>query len=135
MRKSLKVFFIVLGITLVMMLMGMPYGLHGAVFAGLLLLIVLPFLFMAWVDVGRGFRKEKSSPAKRLLGILIGIPQTIFALASTVFGIGIIADFFFGRAERSGVAWVVMLLGLGMIVFGIKWLRDVFCSKRSEDPT
>lgn len=91
----------------------------------LVLLVAIPFLFMAWVDVGRAIRNyPTTSRIPYVLGILVGLPQVLFALASVIGGIAITVAFFLCSECRA--PWWILPVGLGLVAFGTVWIRDAF---------
>ncbi len=100
----------------------------GAAMGGLLMLILLPFVFMAWIDLGRALRGD-GRKFTYLLGVLVGFPQVLLALAAICCGSLLLAVHFWAGDIAT---WWMPPLGGGMCLFGILWIRDVLKKGRRE---
>jgi hypothetical protein len=117
MRRALIELAIALGLLLAIFVA--DFFAYGAGFLGI---FVVPFVLMAVVDIGRALRRYPTgSRIPYLLGLAVGLPQLLLALASIVGGVTItVAFFFLGEARH----WWIPLVGALIVVFGVIWLRD-----------
>ncbi|MES2355943.1 MAG: hypothetical protein V4568_16390 [Pseudomonadota bacterium] len=99
----------------------------------LLGILVVPAVFLAWLDIGRALRKTSSSnAASYALGVLVGLPQAVFGLVCLIAGVAITVAFFFGPVRGEDSNWIVFLVGPLLMCVGIWWLRDSFRSGQAK---
>ncbi|HKR58166.1 MAG TPA: hypothetical protein VJS64_00430 [Pyrinomonadaceae bacterium] len=123
MRRALIQFLSWLGVLVAMVFVLYPFNPAWSVLG----LIVVPAIFLSWVDLGRALRKALSqSRTTHLLGVLAVLPQALFGLVSLLAGLAIIVAFFFWPAKGEGNNWVVLAVVPLLVFFGIRWLREAF---------
>jgi len=91
---------------------------------GLLGMLIVPAMLLAWNDLARELRKSSYKPS-RYLGVLAGFPQLLLALFSLLGGIVIGVAYFFWPQRGEPGNWIVLLVVPALIGFGVWWLRDL----------
>src|SRR2546421_8411488 len=91
---------------------------------GLLGMLIVPAMLLAWNDLARELRKSSYKPS-RYLGVLAGLPQLLLALFSLLGGIVIGVAYFFWPQRGEPGNWIVLLVVPALIGFGVWWLRDL----------
>lgn len=86
---------------------------------------------MYWLDVGSELRAvENPSPALRILGILMGVPQALLGLVCFGSGTAIVFWVLYNVFVERQPEFPSIVLGLGvgpgLIVFGLGWLLYAF---------
>lgn len=111
-------------------ILGVRYirGMFGAHFgAGMLTLVVLPFVFMAWIDLGRALRGD-GGKLTYPIGVLIGFPQLLVAFAAMCCGALLLSVHLWAAHIAT---WWMPPLGAVMCLFGTLWIRDALAKGRT----
>lgn len=123
MRKSLAQLTLWVGAYIVFALILYPINAAWMVLG----LIIVPAIFLTWVDLARALRKvPPGTRSARFLGVIFGIPQALFGLASLLAGILIIVAFFFMPTKNGESNWSVLVVIPLLVFFGVRWLREAF---------
>ena len=87
-------------------------------------MLVLPFLFMAWVDLGRSLRRDGSRNIGYVLGVVVGLPQALIGVGAIVCGL-LFAVTYLWPGSTAPTTWWMAALSPFLILFGAVWIRDV----------
>ncbi len=107
---------------LVLVMWFVTAGINGGF--GLLGILIVPAMLLAWNDLARELRKASYTPLQ-YAGMLAGLPQALLALFSLLGGIVIGVAYFFWPQRGEPSNWIVLLVVPALIAFGVRWLRDL----------
>jgi hypothetical protein len=106
----------------------------------LLILVGIPVLLLKAVDLGRSLRSNlRPSMAESAAGLLLAILQMGLALLAAVIGLAIAGWVIYALSTRAQPVFpgglLSLLVGVSMMLVGIRWLRQVFSRSRPADPS
>ncbi|MCD9097111.1 hypothetical protein LU699_15125 [Luteimonas fraxinea] len=86
---------------------------------------------MYWLDVGAELRAaEDPSPALRILGILLGVPQALLGFTCLIAGTAVVLWVLYNLVVERQPGFPSLILGFGvgpsLITFGFGWLIYAF---------
>ena len=123
-------------VKLVATLLGMPAcllltGISGNGIFVLGSVACLLFSILLWKDLGQAFRNtDNPSHLTRVFGILMGVPQALFGLASVAIGLSIILwvlyNSFFGTDPNYSGGLLSFGIGPLLVMFGLAWIASAF---------
>ena len=111
---------------------------HGGLFAGEIMaavvsLILLPFVFMACIDLGRALRQD-GRRVTYSLGVILGIPQIFIGLGSIISGLLFLTTYLW-PGSTAPTTWWMAALGPILILFGVVWIREALRKVQRERDT
>ncbi|MEG2803262.1 hypothetical protein [Stenotrophomonas sp.] len=128
-----------LGLSLATTLLSPPLAvITGQWFFLLLCLLSLPTSILYWMDVGRALRNgDVPGRARRLAGLLMGLPQALFGLLSAGMGLSLIGWVLYNslveRQPSYSGGFLTWGLGPALTWIGVHWALSAFRRDRPAD--
>jgi hypothetical protein len=96
-------------------------------------MLVLPFFFMAWIDLGRALRRD----GRRVtypLGVIVGIPQALIGIGLIICGLLFVTTYLWPGSTAPTTWWMAALSPI-LILFGVVWIRGALRKAQRERDT